>query len=126
MLSWSYWSRAVANALKNLRLRKLRSGLALLGVILGVGSVIAMLAIGEGSKTQAIAQIRQLGATNIILRSVKPGTKPTAGEPEQTGQPARVSRVVEYGLKYTDLKRLREALPTIERAIPVSLVRKDA
>ncbi|MFM8288289.1 MAG: ABC transporter permease [Planctomycetaceae bacterium] len=126
MLSWSYWSRAVANALKNLRLRKLRSGLALLGVILGVGSVIAMLAIGEGSKTQAIAQIRQLGATNIILRSVKPGTKPTAGEPEQTGQPQRVSRVVEYGLKYTDLKRLREALPTIERAIPVSLVRKDA
>ena len=84
MISWSYWSIAVWTAFKNLRLRKMRSGLALLGVILGVGSVIAMLAIGEGSKAQAIAQIRELGATNIIVRSVKPGSRPSAAEGENT------------------------------------------
>ncbi|MCY2965871.1 MAG: ABC transporter permease [Planctomycetota bacterium] len=125
MLSWSYWSIAVWTAMKNLRLRKMRSGLALLGVILGVGSVIAMLAIGEGSKTQAIAQIRELGATNVIVRSVKPGSR-ASSDGESTGGQQKVSRIVEYGLKYADLKRFREALPTVERAIPVSLVRKDA
>ena len=58
MKSWHYWKQSFKLALKNLRQRRLRSGLALLGVILGVGSVIAMLAIGEGSKAQALAQIR--------------------------------------------------------------------
>ena len=36
----------------------------MLGTILGVGSVIAMLAIGEGSKQAAVEQIRKLGARN--------------------------------------------------------------
>ena len=58
--------------IKNLLLRKLRSLLTVLGVILGVGSVIAMLAIGEGSKREALEQIRRLGANNVIIRSVKP------------------------------------------------------
>ena len=40
--------------MKNLLLHKLRSLLTLLGVILGVGSVIAMLAVGEGSKKEAL------------------------------------------------------------------------
>lgn len=126
MLTWRYWWHAIRVAIKNLRLRQLRSGLALLGVILGVGSVIAMLAIGEGSKTQAIAQIRELGATNVIIRSVKPGTRPSAAEGEGTLSQQKVSRVVEYGLKYADLRRLRDAMPTVERVTPVSLVRKDA
>jgi putative ABC transport system permease protein len=126
LFSWSYWWRALRHAIKNLQLRKLRSGLALLGVVLGVGSVIAMLAIGEGSKAQAIAQIRELGATNIILRSVKPGQKSQVAEGEGTFMPQKVSRVVEYGLKYSDLERLRETLPTISRATPVALFRKDA
>jgi len=126
MISWSYWSIAVWTAFKNLRLRKMRSGLALLGVILGVGSVIAMLAIGEGSKAQAIAQIRELGATNIIVRSVKPGSRPSAAEGENTAGAQKVSRVVEYGLKFNDLKQFREAMPTVDRVIPLSLVRKDA
>ena len=57
---------------RNLMLHKLRSFLTMLGTILGVGSVIAMLAIGEGSKRKAVEQIRQLGATNVIIRSIKP------------------------------------------------------
>ena len=59
-------------AAKNLLLHKLRSLLALLGVILGVGSVIAMLAVGEGSKEDALERIRRLGASNVIIRSVTP------------------------------------------------------
>ena len=59
--------------IKNLLLHKLRSLLTVLGVVLGVGSVISMLAIGEGSKREALEQIRKLGANNVIIRSIKPG-----------------------------------------------------
>jgi putative ABC transport system permease protein len=58
---------------KNILLHKLRSLLTVLGIILGVGSVISMLAIGEGSKQEALARIRELGQNNVIIRSVKPG-----------------------------------------------------
>ncbi|MBU6173873.1 MAG: ABC transporter permease, partial [Planctomycetes bacterium] len=52
-------------AVRNLLLHKLRSVLTLLGTILGVASVIAMLSIGEGSKQEALEQIRRLGAANV-------------------------------------------------------------
>ena len=64
--------RTLKLGVRNLMLHKLRSVLTMLGTILGVGSVIAMLAIGEGSKRHAVEQIRQLGAANVIVRSVKP------------------------------------------------------
>ncbi len=66
------WWITLQLGVRNLMLHKLRSFLTMLGTILGVGSVIAMLAIGEGSKRKAVEQIRQLGATNVIIRSVKP------------------------------------------------------
>ncbi|MCA9128529.1 MAG: ABC transporter permease [Planctomycetales bacterium] len=108
---------------KNLLLHKLRSLLTLLGVILGVGSVIAMLAVGEGSKKEALERIRNLGADNVILRSVRPNT-----EDENDGrQPSRDENgnipisVLQYGLKHSDLERLKATLPTISRAVPVAL-----
>ena len=67
------WLKIVELSVRNLMLNKLRSLLTMLGTILGVSSVIAMLAIGEGSKRKAVEQIRQLGAANVIVRSVKPG-----------------------------------------------------
>ncbi len=64
--------RTIQLALKSLMLHKLRSGLTMLGIVFGVFSVIAMLAIGEGASQQAQEQVLELGATNIIVRSVKP------------------------------------------------------
>jgi len=110
--------------IKSLLLHKLRSLLTMLGVILGVGSVIAMLAIGEGSKREALERIRQLGATNVIIRSVKPDQKDT--EDESDSQEQKRSRVMDYGLKYKDLELLTATLPTIDRALPITLVRKRA
>ena len=62
----------IAVALRALRVNALRSGLTMLGIVFGVFSVIAMLAIGEGASQQAQEQVLKLGATNIIVRSVKP------------------------------------------------------
>jgi len=66
--------------MKSLLLHKLRSGLTMLGIVFGVFSVIAMLAIGEGASQQAQQQVLSLGATNIIVRSVKPPDDPTASQ----------------------------------------------
>ena len=57
---------------KSLMLHKLRSALTMLGIIFGVCSVIAMLAIGEGASYEAQEAIKKLGSDNIILRSIKP------------------------------------------------------
>ena len=97
-------------ALKNLRLHKLRSLLTALGIIFGVAAVIIMVAIGEGTKQAAMEQIQQLGANNILVRSVRP---PEGSDSSQSSQ-----RFLDYGLKRTDLDRLR-TLPGIRTVVPV-------
>jgi putative ABC transport system permease protein len=57
---------------ENQLLHKLRSFLTMLGVVFGVGSVVAMLSVGEGPSKEALDQIRRLRSNNIILSSVKP------------------------------------------------------
>ncbi|QDT14583.1 ABC transporter permease [Alienimonas californiensis] len=101
--------RAVKFALKSLMLHKLRSGLTMLGIVLGVCSVIAMLAIGEGASAQAQRQVIALGATNVIVRTVKP--------PPQA-QESGGGRVADYGLRRIDFRRL-EALDNVMRAVPI-------
>ena len=96
--------------LKNLRLHKLRSLLTALGIIFGVAAVIIMVAIGEGTKQAALEQIRQLGANNILVRSIRP--------PESTEATGRTSRVLEYGIKRVDLERLR-TIPGLETIVPL-------
>ncbi|NNJ26581.1 ABC transporter permease [Alienimonas chondri] len=100
--------RAVQFALKSLLLHKLRSGLTMLGIVLGVCSVIAMLAIGEGASAQARRQVIALGATNVIVRTVKPPPQAREGN----------SRVADYGLKRIDFRRL-ETLDAVVRAVPI-------
>ncbi|MEZ6100780.1 MAG: ABC transporter permease [Pirellulaceae bacterium] len=121
------WLTTLHLGIRNLLLHKLRSFLTMLGTILGVASVIAMLAIGEGSKKHAVDRIRQLGANNVIVRSVKPDNQNAVEDDSSSGsRTANDSEVIEYGLRYKDLERLTEAMPTLRLAVPISLVRKNA
>ncbi len=118
-------------SIRNLLLHKLRSFLTMLGTILGVGSVISMLAIGEGSKKEALARIRKLGANNIIIRSVKPkldAARSDSSTDTTTDANAQqdTATVLEYGLTYYDLERLTATIPTLHFAVPIALVRKTA
>ncbi len=103
-------ARAVRMGVKSLLLHKLRSLLTSLGVLFGVGSVIAMLAIGEGASAEAQEQIKQLGSQNVILRSVKPPDD--AASDQQT-------RVLSYGLTHADRRRIEETYPWLEEVVPV-------
>ncbi len=118
--------KTVKVGVKNLLLHKLRSLLTLLGVILGVGSVIAMLAVGEGSKMEALARIRALGASNVIIRSVKPNIEQAQSNDTQSDDDDDSIEVFKYGLRHDDLDRLKSNLPTVKRAVPVALVTCEA
>ena len=65
------FSEAVKTALRALRVNLFRTALTLLGIIIGVAAVIAMLAVGQGSKQKVLDQINAMG-TNLL--SVRPGT----------------------------------------------------
>jgi len=110
--------RGLKFGMKSLLLHKLRSGLTVLGIVFGVAAVISMLAVGEGSSRDAQERIQQLGATNIIIRSVKPTDETQASG----GRPARV---LAYGLRYDDFDRIMATVPTIKKALPIREIRKQ-
>jgi putative ABC transport system permease protein len=59
----------ILEAVAELRRRKLRTGLTLLGMIFGVGAIVAMLAVGEGSKREALRLVAELGLNNVLVES---------------------------------------------------------
>ncbi len=61
-------SNLIAISLKALSNNKMRAFLTMLGVIIGVGSVITMLAIGQGSKASINAQISEMGSNMIMIQ----------------------------------------------------------
>jgi len=104
------FARSVRLGVKSLLLHKLRSTLTTLGVLFGVSSVIAMLAIGEGASAEAQDQIRQLGSQNVILRSVKPPDDSSSNQE---------TRVISYGLTRLDFSRVAETYPWVSNVVPV-------
>ncbi len=103
-------TRSIVLGVKSLTLHKLRSFLTVLGVVFGIASVIVMLAVGEGARQEAVQVINELGATNIILRSVKP-----AG----IGADGKNAGAIRYGLTSKDLRRIQRSLPTIRSVAPM-------
>ena len=101
--------------LRSLSAHRLRSALTSLGIVLGVASVIVMLAVGEAARYQALKQLEDLGANTIFCRSVKP----TDDQPERKG-----ADLFAYGLTYADLGRIRETIPTVVFAEPTREYRK--
>jgi putative ABC transport system permease protein len=113
--------RNVRLGIKSLLLHKLRSVLTMLGVVFGVGSVVAMLSVGEGASQETMAQIRKLGSTNIIINAEKPSQE----EKERNRSSGR-SRSLRYGLKYEDAERIRTSFPAVKRVVPAKIVREEA
>ena len=104
---------------KSLLLHKLRSGLTMLGMIFGVCSVIAMLAIGEGASHEAQERIKRLGSTNIIINSVKPP------ESQDDNNTSGKSFGIEYGLTYDDASRLQFTIPNVSNVLPMRIIRDN-
>jgi putative ABC transport system permease protein len=110
--------RIVRLGIKTLWLHRLRSLLTVLGIVFGVCSVIAMLAIGEGASQAAQEQIKNLGSQNIILRSVKPP------EQQKVSDQGSQSYVLNYGLTYADVKRIRATITDVQIILPSRVMRE--
>ena len=112
--------------LANLMLHKLRSLLTALGIIIGVGAVVAIAAYGEGSKQAALADIKELGANNIILRSVRPpdSTEQESDEEEGFfGSEDNGPTITPYGLTRLDLRRLdTDSIQPVDEMVPLKRV----
>lgn len=102
----------IRQALDQLWLHRLRTALTLLGMIFGVGAVIAMLAIGEGGRREALTLIDGLGLRNLIVHD-----RPAEAEA------LRDLRSRSAGLSLRDLEAARESLPMVEAASAIKEVR---
>src|SRR2546426_7981580 len=98
LLVWEKGRRSIILALRSLWLHKLRASLSVLGIIIGTGAVVAMTAFGEGSMQDALEDIQRQGATNIIIRSMKP-TEDSSSQ--------RRTFIITYGLTYKDYDKFQ-------------------
>ncbi|MEM8736313.1 MAG: ABC transporter permease, partial [Planctomycetota bacterium] len=107
------WLRTLNLGIKSLLLHPLRSLLTVLGIFIGVASVIWLLAISEGISQEAQRQIESLGADTIMIRSVEPPTDKMAA-----------SGVTPYGLTRDEFSMLVRTIPTLKSAIPIREIKR--
>ena len=64
------WANGIRIGLKGLAVHKFRAALSMLGIIFGVASVVAVIAVSEGARGEVLKQLAALGANNIIVRGL--------------------------------------------------------
>ena len=107
----SIWKSGV----KSLLLHPMRSALTVLGIFIGIASVIWLLAIGEGISQKVQKQIEELGTNNIILRSVKPASDAATES----------SSMAIYGVTRDDFDTLTNTITTIQAALRIRDARRE-
>ncbi|MDB6060490.1 MAG: transrane ATP-binding transporter protein [Verrucomicrobiaceae bacterium] len=100
---WTDMIEAAKMALRSLRANLFRSALTLLGIVIGVGSVIAMLAIGDGAKQAVLDRIGAMGSNLLLIRP---------GAPNQRGFNSTATLVID------DVRAIDREVPNILAAIP--------
>ena len=91
------------HAIEQLRQHKLRTALTLLGMVFGVGAVIAMLSIGEGAKQEALRLIESMGLRNILVEA--------RDFDQDTLEEIREHSI---GLSQSDVRAIIQTLPSVE------------
>ena len=110
-------SQIVAHVLFSMRIaivavahNKLRAGLTSLGILFGVASVIAMLAIGKGAEQEILEQMRLLGSNNIIIT---PLVEQKEGDTKEEKDEKQIKKFTP-GLSYLDAEAIRRVVPHVE------------
>ncbi|HSA55810.1 MAG TPA: ABC transporter permease [Gemmatimonadaceae bacterium] len=91
---------------------KLRAGLTSLGILFGVASVIAMLAIGRGAESEILEQMRLLGSNNVVIT---PLVEQKDEKTEENAAPgAKAPKKYTPGLTYRDAQAIQRVIPDVE------------
>src|SRR5512135_1810219 len=104
-------SRLVGIASASIMKNKMRTLLTMLGIIIGVGAVIVMVAVGQGAKAQIQSQIDNLG-TNLIV--VTPGASANGGVSQGAGTFVR--------LTFDDANMLKQQSSLLSGVSPIIIV----
>ncbi|MGE0352841.1 MAG: ABC transporter permease [Gemmatimonadales bacterium] len=99
---------SLRTAVEAVKHNKLRAGLTSLGILFGVASVIAMLAIGRGAEQEVLEQMRLLGSNNVIVTPLVEQKEGPA-----TDQPQREVKRFTPGLTYQDVKAIERVIPEV-------------
>lgn len=110
-------SESVKMAFRALYTNLFRTILTLLGIVIGVGSVVAMLAIGEGAKQQVMDQINSMGSNLLLIR---------AGAPGQRGPGDSATLVPADAEAIAEVANVAAAVPEINGSITVRNGNLDA
>ena len=105
MLMFRTWKLGI----KSLLLHPMRSALTILGIFIGVWAVIWLLAISEGISKVAQQQIEDLGADNIIIRSIQP--------PDTSGGNFR--QINAFGVTRAECKMIDRTISTVKQVLPI-------
>ena len=89
---------------------KLRGALTSLGIIFGVGSVIAMLAIGKGAQEEILEKMKLLGTNNIIIKVKELKKEAKAGEDETANEKTAEKNRFSPGLSLDDAYSIKKLL----------------
>src|SRR3982750_2217555 len=99
-------TRTAAEAVSH---NKLRASLTSLGILFGVAAVIAMLAIGNGAEQEILAQMKLLGANNVV---VTPIVEQKEGKVEKDDG-KKQSKKFSPGLSYLDAQAIKATIPAV-------------
>ena len=103
-------------ALDSIRQNTMRSFLTSLGIIFGVASVIAMLAIGRGAQEEVLQQMKLLGTNNVIIQPV---IEQKEGElQENSTNSGTQQRRYSPGLNLKDLLSIQQQIPNVDHVSP--------
>jgi len=95
---------------------KFRSILTALGIIFGVGAVIAMMAIGNGARQEILEQIKLVGVNNIVILPVSDAENSAGDASEEAGK--TLKQKYSPGLTLKDAENILQAIPTVEKVSP--------
>ena len=99
---------------------KLRAGLTSLGILFGVASVIAMLAIGNGAEQEILAQMKLLGANNIVITPI---VEQKEGKVEKDEK--KQSKKFSPGLTYLDAQAISRTIPAVASTSSEVVINSD-
>jgi putative ABC transport system permease protein len=100
---------SVRAALEGVERNKVRASLTSLGILFGVASVIAMLAIGKGAEQEILAQMRLLGTNNVVITPLVEQKEGPADEQEK-----KEVKKFSPGLTYADARAIARVIPAVE------------
>jgi putative ABC transport system permease protein len=103
----SFSARTAAEAVAH---NKLRAGLTSLGILFGVASVIAMLAIGSGAEHEILEQMKLLGANNIVITPI---VEQKEGKVDADPDAKKQTKRFTPGLSYLDAEAIRNTIPEV-------------